>query len=444
MATITSADPGCRFTDSESQCTPVTDKRPPLLTDPDINKIAERKLRSNRFRVLRWSLDSLDETNGYMGQYYTLTVTVRIGECTRDLIFFAKTPPHMSSPQYEFLMRFNTFDKEMIVYSEMVPNMGKGSGHKWAPDFYFGKSNTVLVLENATHEGYVMPDKYVALDEDHCIWAVKALCLLHSRSLILDEKLRRSTGQTILDLYGHLLVEVAFVEHDVPAEKYLKSCVTGASTIVDLVESMSEQEKTEVKARIARWILKLPTLLGQSTKFRNVVVHRDTWVNNMMFKDDAAGKPIGCYLIDFQFLRYCPPAIDFMTSICLITDRATRSRCFDTFVDVYCDTMRMELAKAGLDVNECLPRREFVESCEVFRPIALAYSVANLQIMLLTKQAVEQYFVGSTDQLEYVMYGEQRSQLVLSQCAAVKAYQTRIVEVIEEIKEHMPEYPPDC
>ncbi|KZC12479.1 PREDICTED: uncharacterized protein LOC107190555 [Dufourea novaeangliae] len=446
MATI-SADPGCvRLTDSKSQICPVGDEPAVVLTDFDINRIVERHRGSNNFRILRWSLDSLGETNGYLGSYYTLSVTVRIGEekSKRELKFFAKTPPPSTSPQYDFLVRYDTFNKEMAVYSELVPRMGTGSGPKWLPDYYLGKNNTIMVMEDAKESGYITPDKFVPLDEEHCVWMVKMLSTFHSRSLIFDEKLRRASGQTIHDLYGHLLVEVAFIENDTMARKYLLSGIKGASAMVDLMEGLSDDQRTSVKDRIARWIVKLPRLLESSRKFRNLICHRDIWVNNIMFRRDSTGRPTGCYLIDYQFLRYSPPALDFIFSLYLNTDRAIRNRLYDTFVDIYWDTMTSELKSEGLDVEECLPRSEFVESCEEIRDLALTYCIANMQIMLLTKDAVEQYFVGSTEELQYVLYGDRRTELVLSQCRSMRAYQTRIIEILEEIKDRLPDNPPNC
>ncbi|XP_043263956.1 uncharacterized protein LOC122404119 [Colletes gigas] len=443
MATV-SADPACCLTDSRSKISPISNRPAALLTDSDIVKIVERKLRSNNFRILHWSLDNLGEVNGYLGSYYTLSVTVKFNNKSKELKFFAKTPPPSTSPQYEFLVRYNTFNKEMIVYSELVPTMGIGNSLKWIPDYYLGKNNAIMVLEDAKQSGYVTPDKFVPYDEDHCIWVTKALCILHSRSLILDEKLRRSTGQTVMDLYGHLLEEMAFVQDDVSARKYLASCTIGAHTMVDLIEGLSDVERTTVKNRISRWVDKIPQLLKTTSKYRNVMCHRDVWANNMMFKRDSTGKPIGCYLVDYQFLRYSPPAIDFVFCLYLTTDRDTRRRCFDSLVEIYCDTMRRELADEGLNVDDCLPRADFIESCDMAKQIALIFSVTNMQIMLLTKQASEKYFVKNTDQLEYVLYGDQRSELVLSQCKAVKAYQTRIIEIIEEIKDHLPDNPPNC
>ncbi|XP_029046002.1 uncharacterized protein LOC114877505 [Osmia bicornis bicornis] len=438
MTTII-ADPACRFNDSSSKSSicSVDDKPSVLLLDSDINKIVERKLRSTNFRVLHWSLDSLGETNGFLGQYYTLSVTVKIDDKSRHLKFFAKTPPPTDSPQYDFLVNSNTFNKEIAVYSDIMSKIGMGNGPKWAPDYYLGKSNAIIVLEDAKQEGYVTPDKFLLFDVDHCISVITTLSTFHSRFLIHDEKLRRTTGQTIMDLYGNWLEEVAFVEEELAARKYLCSCIKGACTMVDYAKRFNDEERSLMKDWITKTVRSLPILLQSSKKFRNVVCHRDIWPNNMMFKRDSNGKPIGCYLIDFQFLRHSPPALDFVLCLYLTTDRATRRRHFDRFIDVYCDTMKNELASEGLDMEECLPREQFIECCGEIRNVALAYSIANIQVMLLTKQAVEKYFVNNTELLENVVYGEQRSDLVINECRTLKAYKDRIVDMLEDIKDHL-------
>ncbi|KAF3425543.1 hypothetical protein E2986_01315 [Frieseomelitta varia] len=444
MATI-SADPACRLTDSaKPQPRTAREELTALLLDSDINKIVERKLRSNNFRVLHWSLDSLGETNGFLGSYYTLSVTVKIDDKSKHFKFFVKTPPPTTSPQYDFLANTDVFNKEIVVYSEIVPRMGVGNGSKWLPDYYLGKSNVIIVLEDAKQSGYVTPDKYQPFDEEHCILVAKTLSILHSRSLILDEKLRRNNGQTIFDLYGEYLKEVAFVEGEEVVEKYISSCFKGACTIIDMHEGLSCDEATVIKNCVNKWMKKLPEWVQSSEKYRNVMCHRDLWANNIMFKRDSAGKPIGCYLVDFQFLRYNPPAFDFVICFYLSTDRATRRRCHDLLLDVYYDTMKEELSAEGLDVEACLPRAQFVESCKDAKVLALTYAVTNLQIMLLTQQAAEEYFVRSTDQLEHVLYGDQRPDLIKSQCRSKKSFQSRITEIVDEIREYLAANPDKC
>lgn len=444
MATI-SADPACRLTESaKPQPRSAKEELTALLLDSDINKIVERKLRSNNFRVLHWSLDSLGETNGFLGSYYTLSVTVKIDDKSKHFKFFAKTPPPTTSPQYDFLANTDVFNKEIVVYSEIVPRMGVGNGSKWLPDYYLGKSNVIIVLEDAKQSGYVTPNKHQPFDEEHCILVAKTLSIFHSRSLILDEKLRRNNGQTILDLYGQYLREVAFVQGEEVVEKYISSCFKGACTIIDMHEGLSRDEATVIKNCVSKWMQKLPEWVQSSEKYRNVMCHRDLWANNFMFKRDSAGKLIDCYLIDFQFLRYSPPASDFVICFYLSTDRATRRRCHDLLRDVYYDTMKEELSAEGLDVEACLPRAQFVESCEDAKVLALTYAVTNLQIMLLTQQAAEEYFVRSTDQLEHVVYGDQRPDLIKSQCRSMKSFQSRITEIVDEIREYLAANPDKC
>lgn len=444
MATI-SADPTRRLTDStKPQPRSSREELTALLLDSDINKIVERKLRSNNFRVLHWSLDSLEETNGFLGLYYTLSVAVKIDDRSKYFKFFAKTPPPNISPQYDFLLKTDTFNKEIVVYSEIVPRMGVGNGSKWLPDYYLGKSNVIIVLEDAKQSGYVTLNKHQPFDDEHCILVAKTLSIFHSRSLILDEKLRRDNGQTIFDLYGEYLKEVAFVEGEEMMEKYLSSCFKGACTIIDMHEKLSRDEATFIKNCVSKWMQKIPEWVKSSEKYRNVMCHRDLWANNIMFKRDPAGKPIDCYLVDFQFLRYSPPAVDFVLCFYLSTDRATRRRCHDLLLDVYYDTMKKELSAEGLDVEACLPRAQFIESCEDVKVLALTYAVTNLQIILLTQEAAQEYFVRSTDQLEQVVYGDQRPDLIKSQCRSVKLFQSRITEIVDEIREYLAANPEKC
>ncbi|XP_076759013.1 uncharacterized protein LOC143428178 [Xylocopa sonorina] len=437
MATIISADHGCRLNDAAvSQGCPVANESP-LLLDSDVDKIVKRKLRTSNFRILQWSLDHLDVLTGFLGQYYHLIVTVKIGEKTERLKFFAKTPPLVTTSQYTFLTDHNAFDKEIIVYSELIPRMGVGTNMKWLPDFYLGKPNRIIVLEDAKEEGYVTLDKHVVCDEELLLYSVRALSTFHSRSLILDEKLRRSTGETVFDRHGKMLYEVSMNDHHEHTRRFFLSSRKGAEVLVDFAEGLTDNERAAIKNWIATWMLRLPKMSTRSKKLRNLVGHGDLWLNNIMFKKDANGKVTGCYLIDYQFTRYGPPRVDFMVLLYVGTSYAIRERCYESMLDVYCDTMKKELASEGLDVEECLPREEFVQSCEEFRPAALVHAITYLPIQLLSNDAVEKYFVKCGKALDDVIHGDRRDELMRVQCQASKQYKQRLMELIMEIRDRL-------
>lgn len=419
-------------------------RRSEFLSDQDVRYIAERKLRGNNFHVLNWSVDQLDATNGFLGQYYNVRVTVKlddVGGATKSLSFFAKTPPPEESPQNEFLQRYDTFNKEIIAYTDVLRQMGTGKGPKWSAECFLCKRNVVMVLEDAKQEGYVTHDKYVPFDESHCAWTIRALSSFHSRTFVLEEKLRRTSGRTIRELYGHLLEEVLFAK-DEKSRNALGASLSGVLACVDLTQRLNATEKEIVRRRIRSWTAVLAKLLGPSNRHRNVICHRDVWANNLMFKHDSKGSPVGCYLVDFQFLRYCPPAIDAVFSLYLNTDRATRERNYDSLLKIYHETMKRTLAEEGLDVEKYLPWVAFRESCEEARHVAIIYALMNLQVMLLTSEATAEYFAGSPDRLERVLYSDERSELVSHQYESKEAYRTRMDEVIVEAFERLPDRPP--
>lgn len=413
-----------------------------MLTDQDISAIVEQKLAADSFRVLDWSLHPVGARNGFLGQYFSLSITIKVDGKLTTLKFFAKTPPPQGQLQCDLVLNHDMFNKEISAYSGMFKLAGKSSIVKWQPEFYLGKSNTILVLEDAKLNGYVTLDKYVPLDVEHCVWALKALSAFHSRSLILDEKLRRDDGRTVMDLYGHLVKEVLFIQGDEKSQKMLFSCFTGACTLVDVTDGLDPEQKTLVKDRIRRWTSKMPVLLDSSTKYRNVICHRDVWLNNMMFKREHTGKPSGCYFVDYQFMRFCPPAYDVLFVMHLITDRATRDAHLDAVLKIYYENLKQELANADLDIEDCLPWTEFLKSCEYARNVALVYTVLNLHIMLTTPEAYELFFERNVDQLDSVIYGDKRSELVLYQCRTKPVYKSRCTETVLEIKDRLPDHPP--
>ncbi|CAL7937484.1 unnamed protein product [Xylocopa violacea] len=435
MAAI-SADQ-CRLNDPAlSQACPVANESS-LLLDSDVDKIVERKLRTTNFRVSQWRLEQLEKVDGFLGQYHRLYVTVKTGDRTERFRFFAKALPLSGSHLCSYVVESNALNKEIAIYSELIPRLGPGTCSKWSSDFYLGKSNAILVLEDAKENGYETVDRYLTYDEDHCVWAVRTFSVLHSRSLILDEKLRRSTGQTMLDVYGEMLSEVGLNTSNPYVSKFLQASCIGAESIIDLVEGLTSVERAALKQWANTWISRLPQMITRSKKFRNLISHGDVWANNIMFKEDSNGKVVGCYLVDMQYVRFSPPAIDFMMVSYLTTDYATRKQCYARLLDVYYDTMKKELASEGLDVERCLPRAEFLQSCDELRATVMAFALAYLPIMLISNDTLEKYSVKSSEGSNDVLHGDKRVEVVMLQWQITGQYKQRLTDLIIEIRDRL-------
>lgn len=416
-------------------------KKSELLSDQDVRYIVGRKLRVNNFNIVNSSMVSVDSTNGYLGQYYNVRVTVRLDDDTtiKTLNFFVKTLPPTDSPQYQFILRYDTFNKEIYIYTDVIRHMGVGNGFKWLAECYFCKRDSVIVLENAKLEGYVLHDKHVPFDESHCVLTMKALSNFHSRSFILEEKKLRNTGRTIHDLYGHLLNEVLFTE-DESSRRIVRQSVNAIFFFIDMDDRLNDEDKEKLKRRVNAWYTVFPNLLIPSSRYRNVICHRDLWANNIMFKHDSNGTPLGCYLIDFQTVRYCPPAMDVVLSLYFTTDRTIRDRHFESFLKIYHDTLRQVLNEEGLDVEECLSWMSFRNSCYEARKIAVFFAMINLQLMLMPTEAAEE-FMGSPEDFEMFLYGDKRTELVRDQYEKVEPYRNRIRENVLEAFETLPDQP---
>ncbi|XP_043271192.1 uncharacterized protein [Venturia canescens] len=417
-----------------------------LLNDEDVKTVMERKLGKEDFCIENWSLDRIASTNGYLGQYYHLCVTCTINDrASEKFVFFAKTKPPSNSPQYEFAVTGNVFTKENVFYEDIAKNMGAGEGPKWMVDCYLGKGDVIVVLEDATLDGFEMPDKFVPFEYDECAAMFYALAKLHSRSVVLDEKLRRESGKRLDQVYGEVLQEALFPSDDRMRRNPINSSVQGACGIVNLIECLDDRSRQRVKSLIADWSWRIPRLIRTSKKYRNVICHQDPWANNMLIKRHSkTARPHGFYLIDFQFIRYSPPAIDFMLALYLTTRRKTRDENFEKFTRIYHDHMREELWREKINIDDCnLSWTVFRQSCEYYRFLAIIYTIVNQQIMLLDGDTADKYFTRTPELLERVIWGPGRQELVCPIFATDHRYRERLTEIIIEIYERLDDFE-DC
>lgn len=117
-------------------------------------------------------------------------------------------------------------------------------------------------------------------------------------------------------------------------------------------------------------------MVNESSRFKNVLCHRDTWMNNVLFisKDENWEHPTKAVLVDFQFCRYCPPAIDVTLAIYLNCSPSTRAVMFPLCLEWYYSELTTELNALNIRIDEHIPWEAFLESCDHLKLVSLLYN----------------------------------------------------------------------
>uniref|UniRef100_A0A182QAW3 CHK kinase-like domain-containing protein n=1 Tax=Anopheles farauti TaxID=69004 RepID=A0A182QAW3_9DIPT len=120
------------------------------------------------------------------------------------------------------------------------------------------------------------------------------------------------------------------------------------------------------------------SLAENTDQFRSVVVHRDLWFNNIMFKYDPTDKlrkePTDCVLIDFQLARYLPPCVDYLCALYLLTDRKHREQYEKIYEEYYYQSLQAKLKAFDIDGSKILSKDQFKLSLNHYRLLGLVWT----------------------------------------------------------------------
>lgn len=162
-----------------------------------------------------------------------------------------------------------------------------------------------------------------------------------------------------------------------------------------------------------------------------VLVHRDLWCNNLMFKLDESSNPLHCIFIDFQTARYMALTVDVVMAIICTTRREHHERLFDYYIKFYYEHLQKCLESLEKAPETTMTPESFTKSCNFHKPFALVY---NLIILMNTSMARE-YFVDFTED-QYRDFAEgNRSKFVFDYMQKDPFYKECLVEAVEAVLE---------
>lgn len=194
------------------------------------------------------------------------------------------------------------------------------------------------------------------------------MAAFHASSLVYEQRRNFSIGREC----SERLQEITVASH-------IAWFTTGISALLAVIKSLTQyQANSWIDQQWAKMVERVYEQVSPSTKYRNVLCHRDLWAGNILFPADAQRAAI---LVDFQTCRYSPPAIDLCFSLYLNLTRSERQRLESKCLDLYYNWLQQNLQQFGLRSDDLISKEELLQSYEEFRLFAAVYTAVAATII---------------------------------------------------------------
>ncbi|KAK7792101.1 hypothetical protein R5R35_010400 [Gryllus longicercus] len=356
------------------------------------------------------------EFGGFVGDSLPVRVDVRLPHATayRELAFFVKALP--SDCEVHAQMASTAFHKEAVAYRNLFPAMRAllPGGRTWAPRAYVVRGDALL-MEDLMVQGFVERDRRQPFNFAHAAATLEALADFHASAWLLEAELQRETGRPtpLLDRQPDAFAEGLFVEKPTAViHRWFAGALRGVQKAVQYVPQL--KNRPDIDSILERFPIihaKMVELIKPSTKFKNVMNHGDLWSNNILFRygNGADALPTDVRLVDFQLVRYVPPAVDINQLLYLTTRPALRAARGGALLRRYHRALAAALARGGACVDAFLPWDELLASCDALRATGLITTPCYHHMSLVGPERFKHHF--SPDNFEKFVL-EERDELI--------------------------------
>ncbi|XP_052562839.1 uncharacterized protein LOC128092632 [Culex pipiens pallens] len=331
------------------------------------------------FDIVRYRLDKVGGLPGYLGEYARLVVSVKCNRVIQEFRYFVKSLPITDWSHRKLIEKVGYHAKESECYREMFPRFKQSPEQvqKWRPSCWLVKAD-LMVMEDLVDNGFEAMPYRMEFGQGHMLRIIDSLAQMHACSL--DLEMNQLNGVKLGKQFESMLFETIFRRES----PWIKAGLQGIKKAALFASKYSKNPtfKQTIETEMDSRMEQLFELLEPSVKYRSVLVHRDLWPNNFMFrfpKDPKSGitdydTPSSCVLLDFQLARYLPPAVDLLCAIYILTRRSHRDAFYESYVDHYYQSLTNKLEKLNLDIKTILPWNSFRESLEHYRLVGLLWS----------------------------------------------------------------------
>jgi hypothetical protein len=169
---------------------------------------------------------------------------------------------------------------------------------------------------------------------------------------------------------------------------------------------------------------------------QNVIIHRDLWVNNILFRfqNGDFNRPEHAILLDYQICSYMPLEVDVLCTIFLLTRRWNREKYYEDYIQFYYQQLSKELTDLGVEVDRVLKWEMYLENLEYFKLVPHLINSLYIELTNLPEGVIDH--LSRTDPEQYhVLLEVDRSDFILKHLPLDDFYRETLVEAVEETVE---------
>ncbi|CAH1638450.1 unnamed protein product [Spodoptera littoralis] len=383
-----------------------------------------------------WALRASDVTPaadgmaGFLADHKRVRLDVAVDGEVKHIHLFIKRIPLNNQPKADLITNNNYFRREQFMFQVLEEIRDHNDPNPWCPKAYI-YTDSVIVMPDLSVEGYASPYYLDTLDYEHLMLGMAALARFHAAFTNYETKksIANNRPYNTNDEHGNLLTEPTFC--DCP---FMKSCAKLTANFLKTYSCKPYRNLPDLEAKIGKQNLVACDTMREWKGTLNVLIHKDLWVNNIMFKYQD-NELVNAMIVDFQLIRYTPPAFDVMTFMYLTTSRSFREqyerKLCDRYFAVFCehldDESKRRVKKLGYD------KESFLQWCEQSRMFGLLESVAIHPFVLMHPKVAQKTFDDPETYDRLV--NEDRTEPVLAYAQQCARYRDRMLEVSEEFVE---------
>ncbi|XP_045448156.1 uncharacterized protein LOC123656532 [Melitaea cinxia] len=367
---------------------------------------------------------------GFLGDHLRLKLYVK-EDLIKEIHLFIKSLPMNNQPKADFITQ-NSFNKREALLYKIFEEIDDETcdSNPWRPKAYIYTDN-ILVMPDLGAEGYKSYPSSKYLDKNHVMVTATSIARFHAAFANYETKktVLENKPYNFFDEYGHVMTEPVF--YDTP---WLRAAAKLTSNLLKEFSTNSKCYPSDLEERLVDLYIRACDDIKYYEGTLNVLIHKDLWFNNILFRysGDVATNAV---LIDFQCMRFAPPAFDMMLFLHLTTTRSFRERheseVLRHYYTVFSESLDDDTKRRMVSLNYDL--ENFLAWCEKARLFGMLLAAAIFPYSLMDPVTAKKTF-DDPETFTYLLEVD-RSVPVIEHAKESNVYRIKQLELSEEIVE---------